>query len=177
MTYFQFLAEWYNAVFIAAAFIGLVYIGWARARGSPAFRSAIVLFTIALVGLTWNGAIHDLGLGSPAPRFPLVLLVAVGAGLLMSRLVGGLRDRYFRPIGGVRFNRPGHEGVEARIVTRNAGPEPGSGRAQWQDGDGVLHIVHVHTHGEVLGFGCRVRLGDFDADAASYLASPAARRQ
>ncbi len=77
----------------------------------------------------------------------------------------------------MRFNRPGHEGVEARLVTRGAGPEPGSGRAQWQDGEGTLHIVHVHTSGEDVGFGRRVLLDRFDEASESYLVTALPRRR
>jgi hypothetical protein len=133
------------------------------------FRPAVVLVVAAVTGLTWNGAIHDLGLGSAAPRFPLVVLVSAAVGLITATGVGRIRDRHFRPVSAVQFNRPGHEGVDARVVTKTTGTDPGTGRAQWQDTDGVLHIVHIHTATAGIGFGRRVRLGPFDPVVESYL--------
>ena len=66
--------------------------------------------------------------------------------------------------------------MEARVVTRAAGPAAGSGRAQWQDDEGNLHIVHVHTAEGELGFGRRIRLECFDPETESYLVSTVARR-
>lgn len=174
MTYLQFLGQWYNAVFLAAGLVGVVLVVWGRVQRRCIFRPSVAFITAAVTGLTWNGAIHDLGLGSPALRFPLVTVVAIAAGLLVARVLGGIRDQHFRTITGVRFNRPGQEGAEGRIVTRWAGAEPGSGRVQWQDEDGVLHVVHVHTSGGQIGFGCRVRLVAFDSKSRSYLTVPIA---
>ena len=175
MSYLEFLTQWYNLVFVAVGLTGAACALWGRLTGRDFFRYVAGLISTAVVGLTWNGAIHDLGLGSPALRFPLVLIVSAAAGVLLAALLGRLRDRYLRPVTSVRFNRPGLEGSHARIVTREAGPEPGSGRAQWQDSDGVLHIVHVHTDGIEMGFGRRIELGEYDPESESYLAIPRSR--
>ena len=169
MTYWQFLAEWYNAAFLLLGLAGAALAVASRLSGRDLIEVAVALMAAAVVGLTWNGAIHDLSLGSPAPRFPYVLAVSLALGWLIGRGLSRVRQRYFRPISAVRFNRPGHEGTEARLVTRTTGIEPGSGRAQWQDEEGVLHIVHAHTGGAELGFGLTVRLERFDAGAESYL--------
>ena len=178
MTYFQFLAHWYNLVFLALGAAGLICAAWGRMRGRDLFRLAATLLVSAVIGLTWNGTIHDLQLGDPGPRFPYVLIGSVLAGWLAGRWLGRIRARHFRPIAAVRFNREGHEGVEARLVTRAAGAIPGSGRAQWQDAEGTLHVVHVHTSGEEIGFGRRVVLDRFDPSVESYLvtALPGRRR-
>jgi hypothetical protein len=157
MSYLDFLAEWYNLVFLAAGALALVVAAGNRLRGRSSLALPAGLLVAAVTGLTWNGAIHDLGGGSPAPRFPLVFVVAAAVGVLGGRTLALVRDRFFRPITAVCFNRPGYEGVEARVVSRDAGPEPGSGRAQWQDTDGVLNIVHIQR-------------------AESYLAIPLPRR-
>ncbi len=175
MSYLEFLRQWYNLAFLMVGVAGLACSIWSRLADRNLFRPTVGLIVAAVTGLTWNGAIHDLGLGSPEPRFPLVVVVSGAAGLLAAAGVGRLRDRYFRPISSVRFNRPGHEGAEARVVTREVRSEPGSGRAQWQDSDGVLHVVHVHTEGEFLGFGRRVILGPFDPESESYPAHPVER--
>ena len=177
MTYVEFLSRWYNLAFLLLGAAGLLCAAWGRVRRRDLFRAAATLVVTAVIGLTWNGTIHDLGLGSPAPRFPYVLAGSAAAGWLAGRWLWRFHRRHFRPIESVRFNRPGHEGVEARVVTRGAGPEAGSGRAQWQDEDGNLHIVHVHTAEGEFGFGRRVRLEHFDPETESYLVSTAARRR
>lgn len=177
MTYFEFLARWYNVVFLALGAGGLLCAAWGRMRGRDLFRPAATLVVIAVTGLTWNGAIHDLQLGDPGPRFPYVLIGSVLAGWLAGRWLWRIRARHFRPISAVRFNREGHEGVEARLVTRAAGAIPGSGRAQWHDAEGTLHVVHVHTSGEEIGFGRRVVLDQFDSSVESYLVTALPRRR
>jgi hypothetical protein len=172
LSYLVFLTEWYNLVFLALAASGLLIAAVGRLQSRDRVGLAAGLVAAAVLGLTWNGAIHDLRLGSPAPRFPLVLTVAAAFGFVFGRWTARFRDRHLRPIRGVAFNRPGFEGTEAKIVTRHVGPEPGSGRAQWQDEEGTLHVVHVHTEVEHLPFGRRVRLSEFDADGRSYLAVP-----
>ncbi|MBT8461988.1 MAG: hypothetical protein KJO44_05640 [Gemmatimonadetes bacterium] len=177
MTYLEFLGRWYNLVFLAFGAVGLVCAAWGRLLGRDPFRLSATLLLAAVIGLTWNGTIHDLGMGSPASRFPYVLLGSAAGGWLVGRWLSRLRARHFRPISSVRFNRAGQEGVEARLVTRAAGPEPGSGRAQWQDEEGVLQIVHVHTSGEEIGFGRRLRLERFDPTSESYLVTVFPRRR
>lgn len=177
MTYLGFLGQWFNLAFLALALAGLFSMIWGRAKGRDLFAVTAGLILTAFIGLTMNGAIHDLGLGSPAPRFPLVLIVSVAVGWLGGWGLGRVRERHFRPISAVRFNRPGHEGVEATLVTREAGPVPGSGRAQWQDSEGALHIVHVHTAAEEIGFGRRVVLGTFDPSTRSYRVTALPRRR
>jgi len=176
MSYLEFLRGWYNLVFLFAGAGGLACFVWGRKVDREMFRPAVALMVAAVTGLTWNGAVHDLGLGSPAPRFPLAVLVSVVVGLIAAAGAGLIRDRYFRPISAVQFNRPGHEGIEARVVTKRAGTGPGSGRAQWHGTDGVLYVVHIHTEAGEIGFGRSVRLGPFDPVAESYLAAALPRR-
>lgn len=177
MTYLEFLGSWYNLAFLLVLAAGLGCGIWGRLRGLDLFRPAAALVITAVNGLTWNGAIHDLGLGSPAPRFPYVLIGSAAVGWLAGHCLWRFRARHFRPISAVRFNRAGHEGVQARLVTRGAGAEPGSGRAQWQDDEGTLHIVHVHTAGEEIGFGRRIRLDRFESGPESYLVTALPRRR
>lgn len=175
MTYWQFLIQWYNAAFLVLGAAGIALAVAGRSTGRGLFVPAAALMVAAVVGLTWNGAIHDLSLGSPGPRFLYVLPTSLAAGWFVARVLARVRARYFRPIEAVRFNRPGYEGTEARLVSRNTGPEPGSGRAQWQDAEGALHIVHVHTSADVMGFGLKVRLDAFDPVTTSYLVVPLTR--
>ena len=175
MTYWQFLIQWYNAVFLVLGMAGVGLAVVARSKGRTLLVPAAALVVAAVVGLTWNGAIHDLALGSPGPRFLYVFPASLVAGWVVARVVARFRARYLRPIEAVRFNRPGYEGTEARLVTRTTGPQPGSGRAQWQDEEGALHIVHVHTRADTMGFGLRVRLESFDPVTESYLVTPLPR--
>jgi hypothetical protein len=177
MTYFEFLGAWYNLAFLGLGAAGLLLVAWARLRKRDGFRSAATLLIAAVAGLTWNGAIHDLRLGSPASRFPWVLIGSMAIGWALGRWLWRLRQRHLRAITAVQFNRPGHVGIEARLVTRATGPQPGSGRAQWQDEDGILHIVHAHTASGEIGFGKRVHLERFDEDVDSYLVSIIPRRR
>ena len=177
MTYFEFLSRWYNLAFLLLAVAGVGELVRAKIRGEDRFRAAATMLIVAVAGLTWNGAIHDLGLGSAGPRFPWVLAGSAAIGWLGGRWVDVFRRRHLRPITAVRFHREGHEGVEARLVSRSVGPAPASGRAQWQDEEGELHIVRVHTEGAVLGFGRRVVLDAFDPTSNSYRVHPLRRRR
>ncbi|MFB6368243.1 MAG: hypothetical protein ABEJ00_01325, partial [Gemmatimonadota bacterium] len=160
MSYGEFLLQWYNLVFLAAGALGAVVAlaGRSREEGGRFLPAAAALAT-ALVGLTLNGAIHDLRLGDPASHFWWVLPV--------SRLgLRWARNRWFPPVRGVRFNPPGQEGVEAKVVSSSVDEEPASGRAQWQDEDGVLTLVKCHTReGEGgMGFGADVEKNKEDED-------------
>ncbi|MFQ5888765.1 MAG: hypothetical protein ACE5JR_01795 [Gemmatimonadota bacterium] len=169
MSYLAFLAEPYNLPFVLAAVVAAASVPVARRLGGDSLGATAGLIAAAITGLTWNGAIHDLALGSPAPRFPLVLAVSIAVGLLTGRAAVRFRDRHFPPIRDVRLTEPGHEGLEAIVVSRQVASEPGSGRVQWQDDDGVMHVVRCHSSGEVLPFGRTVRLVEFDARDRSYL--------
>ena len=175
MSYFEFLGQWYNLAFL---FLGLAGAGtWISGRlrqgrsGRGSAMSALVagpLVASAVFGLTINGAIHDLALGDPAPRFLLVLGVSVVLGLVVAWGYRKLEARYFPPVHGVEIDSPDLAGLEARVVSKSVGHEPRSGRAQRQS-DGVLYLVHCHTEQEGVRFGRTVRLVEFDAASGSYL--------
>lgn len=168
MNYLEFLARGYNLPFLALA-AGAIAAGlYGRATRRRTTALATGLAAAALVGLTWNGALHDLGVVDIGRRFPLVFVVSAGAGLLLGVGLDRARRRLFPPVEGVAFTEPGLEGNEARVVTRTAGPEPASGRAQWQDEAGVIHVIRIHTAGDLLRFGRRVRLVAWDEAARSY---------
>ncbi len=168
MSYLEFLARGYNLPFLALAAGALVAGLYGRATRRRTTALSTGLAAAALVGLTWNGALHDLGVVDIGRRFPLVLLVSLVAGVLLGLGLDRLRRRLFPPVEGVAFTESGLEGSEGRIVTRTAGPEPASGRAQWQDVAGVIHVVRVHTGEELIRFGRRVRLVEWDEAARSY---------
>lgn len=171
MSYLEFLVEPHNLVFLGAAAAGVaVHLA---SGDRDLFRPAAGLVALGVWGLTLTGAVHDLRLGGIADRFPEVLLGAVCLAALSAWGAGALRDRFFPPVDEVHFNEPGLEGAEGRVVSRDVGEAPGSGRAQWHGGDGHMHLVQCHTAGEVLRFGTRVRLEEFDDEAKSYRVSEA----
>lgn len=168
MNYFEFLARWYNlpfVLFILAGALTGIFRRSTRRRGS-ALSTGLV--AAGVVGLTWNGALHDLGIEGYEDRFVLVLAASVAIGALIGWTVERARRKLFPAIEGLSFTVAGLEETEARMISREVGREPGSGRAQWRDEDGVMHIVRVHTSDPGIRFGRSVRLIEFDADSRSY---------
>lgn len=172
MSYFEFLGRPFNLPFVGALVLGLAVLVANRRVSPDLFYGHAWLLALAVTGLTLNGAIHDLRLGDPAGRFPAVLVISglvAGAAAFAARRI---RDRLFPPVETVRFNEPGLEGAEARVVSRRVEEDPGSGRAQWHDGEGVLHFVTCHTASGSVGFGTTVTLEEFDDEHGSYLVRP-----
>lgn len=191
MTYLQFLGQWYNLTWLAAVGVGLLLGLTARLarRGPPTGEAgaarpsvaprppkprtslAMVLVTAGVVGLTLNGAIHDLRLGSPEARFPLVTLLSLVVGWFVAWAGTRLRYRFAPPVMGLAFNRPGLEGGEAVVMSAGAALD-GTVRARHRDGAGVVHIVRIRVpegrDARDLGFGRKVRLGAFDSHRGSY---------
>jgi hypothetical protein len=167
MSYVEFLGQWYNAVFLLLGALGVAT--WIAGR-LGAVRMAGVTGTLigsAVAGLTINGAYHDLALGDPAAAFPFVLAASVIAGFLFVWGYRSLSHRYFPAVRGVEIDSPNLGGMEARVVSRNVGSDPRSGRAQRQ-ADGTLHLVHCHTSQEGLRFGRTVRLVEYEPVLDSY---------
>lgn len=191
MTYLQFLGQWYNLTWLAAVGVGLLLglrtrasrrdpptaeAGAARPSavprpGRPRTSPAMVLVAAGVAGLTLNGAIHDLRLGSPEARFPLVTLVSLVVGWCVAWAGARLRYRFAPPVMGLTFNRPGLEGGEAVVMSAGATSD-GTVRARHRDGAGVVHIVRIRVpegqDATDLGFGRKVRLGAFDPQRGSY---------
>jgi hypothetical protein len=173
VSYVEFLARWYNLPFLALVLAGLAVglVGRLGRRRVTALSTALI--AAGIVGLTWNGALHDLGLNGYERRFPIVLASAALIGAIIGITIDRARRRLFPAVEGLAFTMPGLEGSMARIVSREVGPEPASGRAQWRDEHGVMHIVRVHAGDESLPFGREVRLLTFDAGSRSYLVETA----
>lgn len=171
MSYLEFLARPYNLAFLALGIASLA-VRVIHGRGDrDLFAWFAGLLAACVLGLTINGAIHDLSLGDPAGRFPFVLAISLVAAAPVGWGIARIRQRLFPPVESIQFNDPGQSGMEARIVSREVGEEPGSGRAQWHDGEGGLHIVRCHTEGPTVKFGRQVRLEAFDEEEGSYLVS------
>lgn len=137
-------------------------------RERDRFLPVAIVSATAVAGLTLTGAVHDLGLGSPADHLGWIYPAALASGGLGGWLLWKARMRWFPPVQGVRVNPPGQTGARGRIVSSSVTGEPGSGRAQWKGRDGVLTLVRCHTAGDELFFGDEVRLEEFDDDARSY---------
>ena len=169
MSYLEFLARWYNLAFLALVAGGLAVGLAGRISGTRRPALAAALIVAGIIGLTWNGALHDFGLADWERRFPVILIASLAAGSLVG--FGVARVRRLTPeVTGLAFTAPGLEGTRCLIVSRRVGPEPASGRARWTDEDGVMHVVRVHTEAPSLRFGRRVVLRSFDPVGRSYLA-------
>jgi hypothetical protein len=168
VNYLEFLARWYNLPFVLLILAGIsagILRRVARRRGT-ALSTGLV--ATGVVGLTWNGALHDLGIAGYEERFALVLAASAAIGALMGWLVDRARRKLFPAVEGVAFTVAGLEGIQARVISREVVNDPGSGRAQWRDEDGVMHLVRVHSGDESIRFGRSVRLIEFDAESRSY---------
>lgn len=172
MSYPEFLLQPYNLVFVAATVAGLGVLLCARSSERDLFPVHAGLLALGIAGLTVNGAVHDLHLGDPAALFPRALAVSVVLAGLATGVAKWIRDRFFPPIRRVYFNERGLDGVEAKVVSERVEPRPGSGRAQWHDGEGSLHVVLCHTIEGSVGFGRTVRLEAFDDENESYRVRP-----
>lgn len=167
MSYIEFLGQWYNVVFLLLGILGVATWLAGRLRGARKPLLAGTLIGSAVAGLTINGAVHDLALGDPGAGFPLVLGASVITAWALAWGYQRLARRYFPPVEGVEIDSPNLTGMEARVVSKEIGREPRSGRAQRQSGD-TLHLVHCHTSGEGIGFGSTVRLVEYDPRLGSY---------
>lgn len=184
MNYFEFLVQPYNLLWLAAAVGGLIALAFGGRRGHralnpegriPPVRTSIriLLLVAGLVGLTINGALHDLRLDPIGPRQPLVATVSLAAAWLLAWGGPRLRRRMFPPVTAVKFNEPGLEGAEAVVLSRGIGPNDEPGRARHYAEDGVSHIVRVAPAGRhSLRFGMKVTLGRFDDAKRAYSATP-----
>lgn len=172
MSYLEFLVRPFNLVFLASTAAGVVVLLLSRSRERDLFVVHVGLLAFGVAGLTLTGAVHDFRLGPPGERLPEILLAS--AVLAAGAALGGrrIRDRFFPPVRDVRFNEPGLEGVEALVVSDGVDETPGSGRAHWHDGEGVLHLVACHSPGGRIEFGEDVRLEEYDDEHGSYLVRP-----
>lgn len=130
------------------------------------------LFAAGIIGLTLNGAIHDLSLGTPTRWFPLVSIIAMAGGVGFAMSGMHLLRRLFPPVTGVTWNEPGLEGSVAQVVTSTAASASSGGRARVRGADGVVHVVRIYAPGQSLRFGRKVKLGPFDDSRSAYPVEP-----
>lgn len=177
MAYLQFLGEWYNLIWVGAICAGLLIVFFRREKRpeGPQASPGIVLVAAGVIGLTLDGALHDFRIEPIARWFPLVAVLALGAGWLIARGASRFRHRWFPPVRAVAFNQPGLKGEEAVVLSADL--EHGRvGRARHRDETGTSHILRVHVAEDdevgALRFGGRVRLGTFDPERRSYPIEP-----
>ena len=177
MAYLRFLGEWYNLIWVGAVCAGLLLVTLRRREppDGPRTSPGIVLTAAGVLGLTLNGALHDFRLEPIARWFPLVAILALGAGWLIARSASRFRHRWFPPVRAVAFNQPGLEGEVAIVLSADL--EHGRvGRARHRDETGTSHILRIHLAegggSDALRFGGRVRVGMFDPERRSYPVEP-----
>lgn len=182
MAYLRFLGEWYNLTWVGAVCAGLLIVILRRREPpeGPRTSPGIALIAAGVMGLTLNGALHDFRVEPIARWFPLVAVLALGAGWLIARSASRFRHRWFPPVRAVAFNQPGLEGEEAIVLSADL--EHGRvGRARHRDESGTSHILRVHLaeggEPDALRFGGRVRLGMFDPERRSYPVEPVRRSE
>lgn len=171
MSYLEFLAEPYNLAFLGIALLGAASSLVGRRAGRRTSAATAFLLSAAVIGLTLTGGVHDLRLGDPGRRFPLILALSLALAVPAAWAVLAVRRRLFPPTRRVALTERGQEGEVARVV-RPVAEQPGSGRAQRHDGEGTMHLIRCHSPGGRIGFGKRVRLTEYDDETGSYLARP-----
>lgn len=183
MSYLEFLARWYNLPYMAglavsaAAFLRLPptrrlgdWLGGLLKLQEVSGRFLLLVFGLSfgILGLTFNGALHDYWrqwqeIGA-VPGFVL----AAAAALLITRTLGRVQERHFPRYTSVKFGSPELEGYEGRVVSRVVSPQYRAGRAQVMEEGGTLHVVLCKTSSEEIPYSATVRLQQYDPDDGRY---------
>lgn len=185
MNYFQFLIQWYNWPYLAGLgmmLLSLAYrpflAGLGRAAGRrlgltrTAGHSVVRTFgtTVAVVGLTVNGALHDYWPSGQEWGFVPGLAFTLSFAAYVTKRFGRFRERTFPPIRAVGLGARDLTGLEGRVVSRSVDSKYRAGRAQVMDSEETLHIVMCKTTGKEIPYGARVVLGEYDpADGRYYV--------
>lgn len=185
MSYLDFLAQWYNWPYLAGFVLGLLSFirvprlaAAGRAVGrwlgvsdaSPYVILRTLGFGLGIIGLTFNGALHDYWPELQEKGFLPGLIVSVLAAALLTRSVARLFERHFPEIKAVGWGSPYLEGREARVVSRVVTPDYKAGRAQLMGEDKTLHVVLCKTKESEIPYGAAVVLDEYDeADGRYYV--------
>lgn len=186
LNYLDFLLQWYNWPYLAGFIIGLLSFLSVRAlaalgsamgrrlgaeRVSPFVLVRVFGFGLGIIGLTYNGALHDYWPALQEKAFlPGLIISALLAGLL-TRWVGRIFERNFPEIRAVGWGSPHLEGREARVVSRVVSPDYRAGRAQLMGEDKTLHVVLCKTKEGEIPYGAAIVLDEYDeADGRYYVA-------
>ncbi|MGD8868112.1 MAG: hypothetical protein PVI01_10790 [Gemmatimonadales bacterium] len=186
MNYLDFLLHWYNWPYLAGFAFGLLSFSGVRGlaalgramgrrlgvdRVSPFVLIRAFGFALGVIGLTYNGALHDYWPTLQEKAFlPGLIISAVLAGLV-TRWVGRIFERNFPEIKAVGWGSPHLEGREARVVSRVVSPDYRAGRAQLMGEDKTLHVVLCKTREGEIPYGAEIVLSEYDdADGRYYVA-------
>lgn len=185
MSYLYFLVQWYNWPYLAGFVLGLLSFfsvpGLAtagRAMGrwlgvsvaSPFIILRVLGFGLGIIGLTFNGALHDYWPELQEKGFLPGLVVSVLFAAFLTRSIARLFERHFPEIKAVGWGSPHLEGREARVVSRVVTPDYKAGRAQLMGDDKTLHVVLCKTKGAEIPYGAAVVLDEYDeADGRYYV--------
>jgi hypothetical protein len=190
--YLTFLLQWYNWPYLAGllvlvfslarpAGLGRVgvrlggWLGLKRASGLAVLRSFLV--TLAVVGLTVNGAFHDYWPGAQQRGFLPGLVVTVVLAVVVTRVVGRVFEEHFPEIKAVSWGESGLSGSEGRVVSQMVSADYRAGRAQVMGDNKTLHIVMCKTRGREIPLGAMVVLGDYDEEDGRYFVESVAEAE
>lgn len=183
MNYLAFLLQWYNWPYLAGFAFGVLslfpapgvgplgkavgrWLGVSRVSGRAIVRA--FGFSLGIIGLTFNGALHDYWPAWQEGGFLPVLVVSVVLAALLTRSIGRLFERHFPEIKAVGWGSPDLEGFEARVVSRSVSPDYRAGRAQLMGDDETLHVVMCKTRQGEIPYGSAVLLENYDATDGRY---------
>lgn len=188
MSYLEFLAGWYNWLYLAALaaaaaarFVPSLFrsvgerLGRVLGVHGVAGHTLAAIFTLALgiLGLTLNGALHDYWPRALTAAFvPTIALSGIIAAIV-TRVLGRALSRHFPEIRAIEFGSRGLAGHEGRVVSRSVSPDYRAGRAQVMLEDGTLHMVLCKTRRREIGYGARVVLDEYDPQDGRYYVLPA----
>ncbi len=185
MSYLVFLAQWYNWPYLAGLTVAALTVFYPRAvepagsalrrrigleRAAPRSLIRVFSLSIAVVGLTLNGAVHDYWPSVQEAMFLPVLVITLGIAALATRGLGQVLERHFPEIKAVGWGGPGLTGRQGRVVSQYVGTDYRAGRAQVMGDDRTLHMVWCKTREGEIPYGSLVELREYDeADGRYYV--------
>ncbi len=183
MSYLAFLLQWYNWPYVAGFVVGVLSfvptpglgatgraighrLGVSRVSGQVIVR--VFGFALGVLGLTFNGALHDYWPAWQERGFLPGLIASAVLAAVMTRSIARLFERHFPEIKAVGWGSPHLEGREARVVSRVVSPDYRAGRAQLMGEDKTLHVVLCKTKEGEIPYGAAVLLGEYDVADGRY---------
>ncbi len=149
-------------------------LGVSRVSGQVIVR--VFGIVLGVVGLTFNGGVHDYWPAWQERAFLPGLLLSAVLAALVTRSVARVFERHFPEIKAVGWGSPHLEGREARVVSRVVSPDYRAGRAQLMGEDETLHVVLCKTKEGEIPYGSAVVLGEYDVtDGRYYVAETGAQ--
>lgn len=187
MNYLEFLLRWYNWPYLAALLIALASLGrlgpvgrlgarigrWLhleRLSDHAVLRTFVL--SVAVVGLTINGALHDYWPEAQETAFAPALALTLFLATVFTRAIGGVVKRHFPEIRAVQWGGAGLSGERGRVVSRLIGSDYRAGRVQVMGENHTLFMVLCKTRGEEIPYGAEVRLGEYDEGDGRYFVRP-----